>query len=407
MIIHRAAGIVSGENFEKKDGRKIKEEDFSFLKGPLDVHISEDNQKITKITPSSSFADIKDEKNCVLAEDCYITSAFIDSHTHLIYSGNRANEHFARWQGNSYTEIAEQGGGIKKTFKITQEENSEELEYSCRQRLNSFQKAGIAITEIKSGYGLNSEEEYRLIKTINKLKKDFSLYCTFLGLHALPQNQDEKKWVDQMIALLPKLKEEKLIDFVDAFPEKGFFSLKESLRFAKAATDHGFKLRVHADEISNMNAALEFCKLGALSVDHLQEIDDKAIAALSKSNTVATLLPATSFYLNMNYAKARELIEAGLCVSIASDNNPGTAPNTNLRFAQLLAASHMQMTLAEILCASTYSAAKSLGINQNFGTVSEGKKGKLLLWKKSHSNEDFRETLGQAIVEQLDPFLCL
>ncbi len=398
MRICGLSGLFSGESFIKCNGRKVK--DASFQTGPVDIVIDEKSGNITKIEKSHKSYSKNNDR--VFRGDGFIaTAGFIDSHTHSFFAGNRSDEFFLRWKGATYAEISKKGGGIHRTAESVTKSSDDDLCDSLLLRLNDMALSGSTTVEIKSGYGKNSADELRLLRLLKRTKERNSFFSphtlsTFVGLHALPKNVKESIFVDEMISILPTVAKEGLADFVDAFPEKGLFSLKESLRFIQASKKFSLPAKIHADEITPMKAAETFAKLGALSVDHLQKISKSAIEILSKrsSHTVATLLPATSFFLNIDYAPARKIIDAGARVALASDYNPGTAPLSSLKLTRLLAASQFKMNAVEIYAAITLNAAASLGIHNKVGALLPGMRGDILLWKvPSNHEKNFLESI--------------
>lgn len=319
---------------------------------------------------------------------------FFDSHAHPIFSGNRAAEFFMRWKGASYLEINASGGGIRKTIKDTTAATDDDLLSLLIERLRAMWQSGIVAVEAKSGYAADAAGELRLLRILAKARASNApdipqVLTTFLGLHALPDGTNESAYVDTMIGILPLIAEEKLADFVDAFPEVGFFSLEQSVRFVAEAQKYELQPKIHADEMTDMKAAETFCRMGALSVDHLQRINSEAIPKLATSNTVATLMPATSFYLGLPYANARALLDAGIRVALASDYNPGTAPYIGLGFTQLLAASQLKMTPAEILCASTTNGAMAMGLQASAASIASGTPiEKIVFWRASEVSRE-------------------
>lgn len=299
-----------------------------------------------------------------------------------------------RWKGASYLDINASGGGIRKTVKDTTAATDDDLLSLLIERLRAMRQSGIVAVEAKSGYAADAVGELRLLRILAKASSIGTsdmpqVLTTFLGLHALPDGANEPAYVDAMIGILPLIAKDKLADFVDAFPEVGFFSLEQSVRFVAEAQKYGLQPKIHADEMTDMKAAETFCKMSALSVDHLQRINPESIPKLATGNTVATLMPATSFYLGLPYANARALIDAGCRVALASDYNPGTAPNIGLGFTQLLAASQLKMSPTEILCACTTNGALAMGFEASSASIVPGISiGKIIFWRAS---EGFRE----------------
>jgi imidazolonepropionase len=319
------------------------------------------------------------------------TAGFIDPHTHALFAGERANEYFMRWAGRSYLEITEAGGGIHSTVRATAAASDDELRPRLRERLRHMLACGATTIEVKSGYASSAEGELRLLRIIRDVARQPGMpqvRPSFLALHALPAGRDEGEYVDEMIAALSDVAAELLAAHVDSFPEKGFFCREESLRFALAAREQGLPCKVHADELSDLGSSAAFARIGALSVDHLQCINEDGVEVLRSGPTVATMLPATSFFVGLPYANARRLLDAGARVALASDFNPGTAPALDLQLTHMLAASQMKMTAAEILCASTYNAAAALGLHNEQGVIASGRVGNILLFRSNAKPDD-------------------
>ncbi len=268
VLYKNLKAVLSGETFHKKNGRNIKSGDEGFIAGPIDILYDQDSKKVLSISKNEN----KDEADlCYDASGLVATAAFHDSHTHAVFGGSRWNEFFDRWAGKSYIEINEAGGGIRKSFKDTAQCPDTQLIGKLNNSLKEYAQQGVESVEVKSGYGTSLEEELRLLKILsNTHPKGVRLFKTFLALHAIPQDTKESVWVDQMITALDVVKTNAWADFVDVFPEKGFFSLEESIRFLKAAKTKGFGLKLHADEITDMGASLAGIQLGAFSIDHLQ-----------------------------------------------------------------------------------------------------------------------------------------
>jgi imidazolonepropionase len=388
LRISNLAGVFTGSGFLRKSGRKPGPEDTGFIRGPLDVLCSECGW-IEQIEPFEGARGWNGET--VDATGLFATAGFIDSHTHAIFAGERSSEFFQRWNGATYIEIAKKGGGIASTVQATMSVSDKELRRLLEERLIRMLRSGCTSVEVKSGYADSIEKELRLLQVIRQAAVNVNgpeVFPTFLPLHSLAPNRSETELVDEAIASLPEVKRQGLATMVDSFPERGFFFLSSSLRFSRAAARLGFRIKVHADELSSGGTAEAFAEAGALSVDHLQKISSRGIEALSKGETVATLLPATSFYLGIDYADARALLDGGVRVALASDFNPGTAPSIGLQMTNLLAARELKMNAAEILCACTYNAASALGLSQSQGALLPGYLANLALWSTPASGSD-------------------
>ncbi|MEO5669006.1 MAG: imidazolonepropionase [Bdellovibrionota bacterium] len=396
------SGIFTGIGIAAKEGRHPRAEDCGYTRGPLDIVIDLKTGAIENIETSGSSKELAVDRE-VDGRGLVATPGFIDSHTHALFAGTRAREYFMRWSGHSYRDISAHGGGIHTTFAAMKETSDDALVQDLLARLRRMRDAGTLTVEIKSGYGETPEGELRSLRLIQRAKNDpncpVKIRSTFLPLHALPKSLAEGVYVDAMIGLLPTIASEKLADHVDAFPEEGFFGLEQSLRFAREALKLGLRTKVHADELTSMACVENFVPLGALSVDHLQKISDRGIEALVTSKTVATFLPSTSFYLDLDYAPARRVVDAGARVALASDYNPGTSPEAGLQLTALLAASRMKLSAAEIFAGLTVNAAASLGLESTHGTLAPGMSADILLWDLLSVQKP--SAIGQELLEEI------
>ena len=396
QLLRNLTGIFSGEGFARRDGRRVRAQDAGFIPGPINITINKQTGLIDAIGTGLSASGESLDGSGMIA-----TPGFIDPHTHAIFAGERSGEYFMRWSGRSYLEITDAGGGIHSTVRATAAASEDELSLRLHERLRHMLFCGATTVEVKSGYANSAEGELRLLRLIQEVARDPGMpevRPSFLALHALPAGRSEHAYVDEMIAALPRVASERLAAQVDTFPEKGFFSREESLRFSIAAREHGLPCKVHADELSDLGSATAFARIGALSVDHLQCINDEAVHLLAKSPTVATMLPATSFFVGLPYANARRLLDAGARVALATDFNPGTAPAMDLQLTHVLAASQMKMTAAEILCASTFNAAASLGLERTHGVLAPGRVGNVLLFQSNVKPDEGGANVLQEII---------
>jgi imidazolonepropionase len=308
-----------------------------------------------------------------------VVPGFIDPHTHVVYAGERLEEFRERLAGASYLEIAARGGGILSTVRRTREASLEELVDSSRARLDAVLLNGTTTAEAKSGYGLTTESELCMLKAIGELHRihPVDLVPTFLGAHEVPPEYREKRseYVDLLVEeMIPEVGRSGLAEWCDVFCEVGVYSVEESRRILTAARDHGMKLRIHAEEFADTGGTKLATELGARSADHLIKVSPEAVQALARSDTVATLLPAASFYLKQYYAPARALIEAGAAVALASDINPGGGHSPSMPFTMSLACLAAGMTLEEAILASTVNAAFSIDRWDDVGSLEVGKK---------------------------------
>ena len=315
-----------------------------------------------------------------------ITPALIDCHTHLVYAGSRATEFELRLNGASYEEISRRGGGILSTVKSTRDTSEEELFSESLPRFDAIISEGVGTVEIKSGYGLDLQNEIKMLRVARKLGKERNIRVktSFLGAHAIPPEFSGKAdaYIDYICEqVLPAVHNENLADSVDGFCENIAFSTKQVARVFEKASMYGLPLKIHAEQLSNQGAAILAANYGALSADHLEYLDLKGVRAMSKSGTVAVLLPGAYYTLcETNLPPVRDLIESGVPVAIATDCNPGSSPLTSILLCMNMACTLFGMKPEEALSGVTRSAAKALGILGEVGTIESGKKAELALW---------------------------
>jgi imidazolonepropionase len=314
-----------------------------------------------------------------------VLPGLIDSHTHLIFACSREDEFEQRLHGLTYQEIAAQGGGINATVRTTRRASKDELKALARRRLGRLLGFGVTTVEVKSGYGLSVADELKCLEAVAELSAEgpLELVPTFLGAHALPPEfgHDREGYLRLLTdEMLPEVARRRLADFCDVFCETGVFSLAESERVLARARDLGLGLKMHADELTPLGGAGLAARLGAVSADHLLCITDEGVEALAASGTVATLLPGTAFFLGVEYAPARRLIERGVAVALASDCNPGTCPTENLPLVGAMACTQMKMLPGEAVVALTLNAAAAVGRSHRIGSLEAGKQADLVVW---------------------------
>lgn len=313
-----------------------------------------------------------------------ILPGFVDSHTHLVFAGNRADEFAMRLRGATYQEIYESGGGIRSSMRAVRAASLEEIVERVRPLIRSAFAHGSTTIEVKSGYGLDTESELKLLEAIKVLDAEESptLIATFLGAHAFPPEfaNDREGYIRRIIEeMIPEVASRELARFCDVFTDEGYFTIDESERILSAARDHGLALRVHADELADVDAAAMAVRLDCHSADHLLRISEANIAALAASDTIATLLPGTAFYLNLPYAPARALIAADCAVALATDCNPGTNMCESMGMTLALACMGMRMTIEEAITAATLNGAAALGMSDTVGMIAPGMVADLLI----------------------------
>lgn len=356
--------------------------DIRVLSGPASVLIRDG--KIVYAGPSADCPQVGTEVERIDAEGHCVLPGFVDSHTHLVFGGFREDEFQWRLAGESYMSIMEKGGGIAATTTATREASAEELIQAALLHLRSMLRMGVTTMEAKSGYGLDKETELRQLEVAKRLDEmqPIDVVSTYLGAHDIaPEYEgDPDGYIDFIIReMLPLVKEKGLARNVDIFTEKNVFDLEQSRRLLSAAQDMGFATKMHADEIYPLGGAGLAADLGCLSADHLLKISDKDIDKMAKSQTVSTLLPLTAFSLMDDYAPARKMIDAGCAVALASDLNPGSCFSCSIPLMIALATIYMHMSVEEAVAALTINAATALGLQDEIGSIEEGKAGDVVI----------------------------
>lgn len=382
-LIH-ASELLTGAGIRAKDGRKVSEEDIGRIPdGALVYSVKkvggrEIPQRIEWVGPTKSlpkkYSRVK-KKN--LGGKRALIPGLVDCHTHLIFAGDRSEEFALRCGGATYEEIAAKGGGILSTMRATRAASIQDLEKLAIARLKEAAAYGVKTIEIKSGYGLSTESELKVLEVIPRLRKKFpelTLVSTFLGAHAFPPDRSREEYLrDLMEVMLPEVARRKLAQGCDVFIDRGYFTVDEGRALLTKARSLGMKTKVHADELTDTGSASLAAELGALSADHLLKVSEEGIRRLAASETVAVLLPGTAFYLKEAHAPARKLLKAGACVALSTDFNPGTCMCLSLPAVMTIAALYLGMTRAELLASVTYNAAKALGLERSKGTLEPGK----------------------------------
>jgi imidazolonepropionase len=310
--------------------------------------------------------------------------SFVDSHTHLVYSNSRESEFVSRIKGLTYEEIARNGGGILNSAKRLHETSEEELHKSAMDRIFEIMKTGTGAVEIKSGYGLNTEDELKMLRVIRKIKETspICIRSTFLGAHAVPEEfkNNPSEYVDIVInEMIPQVAADELADFIDVFCDKGFFSQQDTDRILMAGMKYGLRPKIHANELGFTGGVQVGVKYNALSVDHLEYIGDEEIALLKNTETMPTVLPGAAFFLNLPLSPVRKMIDAGLPVALASDYNPGSSPSGNMSFISSLGCIKYNMLPEEVINATTLNAAYAMGVSDCLGSISKGKIANLFI----------------------------
>ncbi|MBE6190053.1 MAG: imidazolonepropionase [Rikenellaceae bacterium] len=328
------------------------------------------------------------------AEGGTLFPSFCDSHTHLVYAGSREQEFLDKIHGLSYEEIARRGGGILNSADRLGRASEEELYREAIERVHEIMRMGTGLVEIKSGYGLSTENELKMLRVVRRIREEepIEVRATFLGAHAVARDYigRQKEYVDLVCEeMIPAVAAEGLADFVDVFCDRGFFTLEETERIIRAGARYGMRAKIHANELAISGGVQLGVKEGALSVDHLEQMGQEEIEALKGAKTIPTMLPGAAFFLGMSYPPARRMIEAGLAVALASDYNPGSSPSGNMRMVMALAATQMRMTPTEALHAATLNGAAAMGLSHDFGSITVGKVANCFITKPIPSPEFF------------------
>ncbi|MCB9014582.1 MAG: imidazolonepropionase [Lentimicrobiaceae bacterium] len=361
----------------------------------------------------SAFGDAaKADQYVIDPDDCKIINArggmvfpsFCDSHTHLVYAGSREIEYVDKIKGLSYEEIAKRGGGILNSAKRLHEATEEELTEDAMLRLNEMMALGTGAVEIKSGYGLNTEDELKMLRVIRKLQalSPLTIRATFLGAHAVPEEYRGRQgeYVDLIInEMIPVVASGHMADFIDVFCDKGFFTPEETESILMAGIKHGLKPKIHANELDYSGGIQVGVKYDALSVDHLEFTGDEEIEALLNSETMPTLLPGAAFFLNMQHAPVRKMIDAGLPVALASDFNPGSSPSGNMQLILSMGSIMFRMTPEEAINACTLNGAYAMGVSDELGSITVGKTANIFITKPIPSVEFMPYAFGSNKVE--------
>lgn len=338
--------------------------------------------------------------------DRIVLPTWCDSHTHLVYAGNREQEFVDRINGLSYEEIANRGGGILNSAKKLNQTSEIDLYEQAQKRLLEVMRLGTGAIEIKSGYGLTVAGELKMLRVIQKLKQNFELpiKATFLGAHAFPteykDNQDG--YIDLIINLmLPEIAADGLADFIDVFVETNYFSIVQTQRILTAAKSHGLVPKLHVNQFTAIDGIQTAVEFGALTVDHLEIVTQTDLEALKNSKTMPVALPSCSFFIGIPYTPARQIIDFGLPLAIATDYNPGTSPSGNMNFVVALACIKMKMTPNEAINAATINAAFAMNIEHTHGSITIGKKANIIITKPLKSYHEIPYSFGSNLIEKV------
>ncbi len=335
-----------------------------------------------------------------------ILPSWCDSHTHLVYAGNRENEFVDRINGLSYAEIADNGGGILNSAKKLQETTETDLYNQSKKRLEEIIQLGTGAVEIKSGYGLTKDAELKMLRVIKKLKENYpiEIKATFLGAHAVPAEfkNDKEGYLQMLITdILPTIEKENLADFIDIFCETGYFSVADTQLILEAGKKHGLIGKIHVNQFNAIGGIQVGVANTVLSVDHLEEMRDEDIQALKNTQTMPVALPSCSYFLSIPYTPARAMIDAGLPLAIATDYNPGSTPSGNMNFVVATACIKMKMTPEEAINAATINAAYAMNVLDKVGSISRGKIANIILTKEINSYNFIPYSFGNHCIDKV------
>jgi imidazolonepropionase len=347
--------------------------------------------------------DLNPEK-CIDADGKIVLPSWCDSHTHIVYAGNREQEFVDRINGLSYEEIANRGGGILNSAQKLNATSEEEIYNQSKVRLEEVMLLGTGAVEIKSGYGLTVDGELKMLRVINRLSKEYpiTIKATFLGAHAFPLGYaaNRKGYIDLIInEMLPEITKNKLADFIDVFCETGYFTVTETEQIMEAGIRFGLKPKIHVNQFNSIGGIQAGIKYKALSVDHLEIMNPEDIKALKNTETMPVALPSCSYFLGIPYTPAREMITAGLPLALATDFNPGSTPSGNMNFVVSTACIKMKMTPEEAINAATINGAYAMGISETHGSITIGKKANLIITKPVSSYYQLPYAFGSNLID--------
>ena len=340
------------------------------------------------------------------AEESFVLPSWCDSHTHIVFAGSRENEFVDKINGMSYADIAAKGGGILNSASLLNQTSEDELFNQSYKRLLEVIKLGTGAIEIKSGYGLSVEGELKMLRVIKRLKdaSNILIKSTFLGAHTVPAayKNNKEAYINLIInEMLPIIAAEKLADFIDVFCEENFYTPEETERICRAGMAYGLKAKIHANQLSVSGGAEIGVKVGAVSVDHLESMDEHSITALANSNTIGTLLPTAAFFLRMPFQPARQLISAGCAIALASDYNPGSSPSGNMNLVVAMSCIQMKMLPEEAINAATINGACAMELQHETGSIFPGKKANLIITKPIPSLAYYPYSFGTNLIKKV------
>lgn len=382
---------------------KVAGADMAILPSIQNAFLLIENDTISNFGPMDKCPKIRPDE-LIDATGRTVLPSWIDSHTHIVYAGNRVQEFVDRINGLSYEEIANRGGGILNSAKRLNETSEDQLYEESKVRLEEVIRQGTGAVEIKSGYGLTVEGELKMLRVIKRLRENYpiTIKATFLGAHAFPTEfkENHEGYINTIIhEMLPKIANESLADYIDVFCETGYFSIDETERIMEAGKQFGLIPKIHVNQFTAIGGITASVKHGALSVDHLEIVTDEDIEVLKNTATMPVALPSCSYFISIPYTPARKMIQAGLPLALATDFNPGTTPSGNMNFVIATACIKMKMTPEEAINAATLNGAYAMGISETHGSITKGKKANLLITEPLHSYYELPYAFGSNRIE--------
>lgn len=362
-----------------------------------------ENGKISEFGKMSEISKI-DNVETIDAKNKIVLPCWCDSHTHSVYTGNRSDEYLQRIKGVSYQEIANNGGGILKSSRQINSISEDELFFESKNRIEKLIKYGTGSLEIKTGYGLSYDGELKMLKVIKRLKESLPIQIksTFLGAHAIPKNYKKEEYFRLVLdEMLPDFAKDELIDFVDIFCEKNYFSAEDTKILCNKASELGITSKIHVNQFNSIGGVKVAVDCGALSVDHLEVINKSDINILKQSKTIPVLLPGCSFFLGIEYADAKTLLSNEIPFAIASDYNPGSSPSGNMNFILSLACNKLKLTTEQAINAATINGAYAMGLSHKTGSITKGKIANVVITSEIESINDLPYFYGDNLVDKI------
>ncbi len=385
--------------------KKVSGKEMSILPTLKNAYLLISDDKIINFGLMSAISNITADKTIDISGKM-ILPTWCDSHTHIVYAGNREQEFIDRINGLSYEDISKNGGGILNSAKKLQQTSEEDLYKQSSKRLEEIISLGTGAVEIKSGYGLTVEAELKMLRVIKKLKKNYTIpiKATFLGAHAFPQKYKDNRdgYINLIInEMLPQIANQNLADFIDVFCETGYFSITDTDRILIAAKKIGLIPKIHVNQFTTIGGIQIGVKHKALSVDHLEIMNDNDLKSLQNTKTIAVALPSCSYFLSIPYTPARKIIDKGLALALATDFNPGSTPSGNMNFVVATACIKMKMTPEEAINAATINGAYAMNLSSKVGSITKGKKANFIITKEIPSYGFIPYSFGNTLIDTI------